>query len=229
MTTKKPSAAKWCFPKGTVPFLKKLRANNNREWFTQNKSLFERDVREPAAEFCMLMTGELEKLTGLGHVSKVFRVHRDVRFSKDKTPYNAHLHILFRPREDCNGGLGTPAWFFGLEPDKLVLGAGIFGFERTALNTYRERVAGSEGKQLDAAVAKLQKKEFRLREPELKRVPQGFAQDHVRAELLRQKGMTVWADHAGGIAAATAPKLIPSCSGMYRQMKPIVNWLAAPE
>ena len=73
MTAKKPTAAQWCFPKGTVPFLKKLRTNNNREWFTENKSRFARDVQEPAAEFCTLMEGQLEKLTGLGHASKIFR------------------------------------------------------------------------------------------------------------------------------------------------------------
>ena len=171
------------------------------------------------------MTGELEKLTGLDHVSKIFRVHRDVRFSKDKTPYKAHLHILFRPRDSGDGGLGMPAWFFGLEPDKLVLGAGVFGFEKAALDAYRKRIAGPEGKRLATAISKLQRKDFRLRDPELKRVPQGYPQDHERADLLRQKGLTIWVDHGGGTAAAVAPKLIPSCAGMYRQMKPVFDWL----
>ncbi|MGI9424301.1 MAG: DUF2461 domain-containing protein [Hyphomicrobiaceae bacterium] len=226
-TSKKLAPTKWCFPKGTVPFLTKLRANNNREWFTQNKADYERDVLEPGADFCELMTVEFEKLTGKTHNFKIFRVHRDVRFSKDKTPYKAHLHILFRPAEGGDGGLGVPAWFFGLEPDKLVLGAGIFGFEKSALDTYRQRVAGPEGKRLQTAITKLQSKDFRLRDPQLKRVPQGYAADHERADLLRHKGLTIWADHAGGPKAAVAPKLVTSCAGMYRQMKPVFDWLSS--
>ncbi len=81
------------FPTGTVLFLKGLRANNRRDWFNENKAAYEQDLEAPARAFCEVMRERLEALTGLSHDAKVYRIHRDLRFSKDKTPYNAHLHI----------------------------------------------------------------------------------------------------------------------------------------
>ena len=223
--TKMVSAAQWCFPDGAVSFLADLKANNNREWFTANKPLFESEIQQPGQELCAHMCSQLEKLTGDAHTSKVFRVHRDVRFSKDKSPYKAHLHILFRAAAEPEGGLGHPAWFFGLEPDRVAVGCGIFSFEKQALITYRKRVAGDDGVALDKLIKKLTYQDFRLRDPELKKVPPGYAKDHPRADLLLRKGLAIWGDHVGGPSAALAPKLIPSTVQLYRKMKPIVDWL----
>ena len=87
----------WCFPGEAVQFLQDLKNNNTRDWFTQNKSTYEQVIKQPAQAYCELMCAELTSLTSMPHQSKIFRVHRDVRFSKDKTPYNAHLHISFFP------------------------------------------------------------------------------------------------------------------------------------
>ncbi|MEM9359201.1 MAG: DUF2461 domain-containing protein [Pseudomonadota bacterium] len=221
------SASQWCFPENAVSFLAELKENNNRTWFTEHKSVFEDVIQQPAKELCAHMCAQLEKLTGAAHVSKIFRVHRDVRFSKDKSPYKPHLHILFRTMEEPQGGLGHPAWFFGLESDRLAVGCGIFSFEKEALIAFRERVAGDDGASLDKTLARLMAQGFRLRDPELKKVPSGFPKDHPRADLLLRKGLTVWGDHSGGPAAAMSPKLIPSTIALYRKMKPVVDWLNA--
>jgi uncharacterized protein (TIGR02453 family) len=136
-----------------------------------------------------------------------------MRFSKDKTPYNTHLHISFLPN-----GI-KPAWMFGLAPDYLTLGVGNFRFEKSELEAYRARVAGRSGikltKNLKALIAK----------PELKRVPREFPQDHPRAELLRQKSLLVWMDIKNP-KAATKPSIIDACSKNYRTLKPVFDWLA---
>ena len=74
-------------------------------------------------------------------------------------------------------------------------------------------------------VSKLTAQGFRLRDPELKKVPSGYAKGHPRADLLLRKGLTIWGDHPGGPPAAMAAKVIPSTVQLYRKMKPVVDWL----
>lgn len=219
------SASQWCFPQGAVSFLSDLKANNNREWFTEHKPDFERLIQQPARELCSHLCTQFEKLTGEEYTSKVFRVHRDVRFSKDKSPYKPHLHVLFRSVVEPQGGLGHPAWFFGLETERLAVGCGIFAFEKQSLITYRERVAGDDGVALDKALRKLSAQDFQLRDAELKKVPAGYPKDHPRADLLLRKGLTIWGKHDAGPAAAMVPQLIPSTMKLFRKMRPLVDWL----
>ncbi|MFZ2101712.1 MAG: DUF2461 family protein, partial [Oricola sp.] len=73
----------------TITFLADLKANNARDWFADNKPLYERALKKPAGAFAGLMADELEKLTGAPHKPKIFRINRDVRFSRDKSPYNS--------------------------------------------------------------------------------------------------------------------------------------------
>jgi len=214
--------AKWSFPPDTVQFLHDLAANNNREWFTQNKTRYDLMVKQPAADFCDHMVRALENLTDLPHSSKVFRVHRDVRFSKDKTPYKAYLHMLFQPKGFDN----APKWFFGLEPDKLALGAGIFEFEKKhALEAYRQRVAGDDGLPLGRQLDKMRKAGIRIRDPELKRVPSGFNVEHNYADLLRHKGLSVWRDHPGGPDAASKDDIVKTTTASLKTLSPLFMWL----
>jgi len=120
---------------------------------------------------------------------------------------------------------GAPKWFFGLEPDKLLVGAGIFAFEKTAINTYRERVAGAPGKALAKQLDQMRNAGIRVREPELKRVPSGFSSDLAHADLLRHKGLTAWADLPGGPAAAAKPTIVTASLSEFKKLKPLVVWL----
>jgi uncharacterized protein (TIGR02453 family) len=214
--------AKWSFPPDTVQFLHDLAANNNRKWFTENKSRYDLMVKRPAADFCDHITLALENLTALPHTSKVFRVHRDVRFSKDKTPYKAYLHMLFQPKDIVN----APKWFFGLEPDRLALGAGVFEFEKKhALEAYRRRVAGDDGKVLGRQLDKMRKAGIRLRDPELKRIPPGYNPEHDYADLLCHKGLSVWRDHPGGPDAAAQDNIIKTTTANLTDLRPLFMWL----
>lgn len=100
------------FPNETVNFLKALKKNNDRNWFNENKSRYEDAIKRPAEEFSDEMATRLRRLTGFAFKSRIFRIHRDIRFSKDKTPYNTHLHIGFIPQTNKPS---PPAWFFGLD------------------------------------------------------------------------------------------------------------------
>jgi uncharacterized protein (TIGR02453 family) len=83
------------FPRETIQFLADLKANNDRAWFAEHRDVYEREVRAPSEIFVATIEGELEAAFGWPFASKMFRVHRDVRFSKDKSPYNAHVHVAF--------------------------------------------------------------------------------------------------------------------------------------
>ena len=209
------------FSQGAVLFLQNLKANNTRAWFNANKQIYESEIKKPAEDFVSTIAGGLHDLTGKAHGSKVFRIHRDVRFSKDKTPYNAHLHIGFTPK----GGLqASPSWFFGLDTEKLTLGTGVFAFEKPTLERYRERVAGPEGATLAAILSRSENDGCRLSEPDLARVPPGYAKDHPQAALLKRKGLAVWID-LGGPEQATRDDLAEHCLTAFARMKPVFDWL----
>ncbi len=204
-----------------VTFLKNLKAKNNRDWFLENKKTYEAEIKKPAALFSSVMAEQLQTLTGQPHKAKVFRINRDVRFSKDKTPYNSHLHISFTPESKL---ASPPAWMFGLSTEYFTLGCGVFEFDKTALDTYRKNVAGTAGDDLSRLIKKLGKDGIRFSEPALKRVPSGFPQDHQHAELLRRKGLASWLDFDGP-AAATGPDIVENCTAGFKRLQPIFDVL----
>lgn len=220
----KSSNSGWCFPPETVKFLCDLKSNNNREWFAEHKAEYEAALKSPAQAFCALMTEELNQLTGMSHKSKTFRIHRDLRFSKDKTPYNTHLHISFHPEAASN----PAGWFFGLEPDRLVLGAGVFAFGKSDLDVFRKRIDDDDGKKLVTLLGKLGKQGVELHEPELKRVPSPYPADHSRADLLRHKGLTVW-QNLMDTKAASRSDIIQKCRSSFATFKPMFDWLTAAD
>ena len=192
------------FSPQALTFLSDLRANNTRDWFTANKAIYETEIKVPVQRFGQAMADALRDLTGQPHSHKVYRIHRDVRFSKDKTPYNAHIHLSFAEVDD---GPNTPMWFFGLNPDRLALGCGVFAFDKTGLTRFRTLMAGPQGGELIALTSDLGTKSIRVSEPELKRVPAGFDKDHPNGEALRRKGFSAWID-VEDLTFVSEPRLV---------------------
>lgn len=208
------------FSPETLKFLRALKQNNSRDWFNENKAWYEAAWKAPANAFIDAMCFRLEAETDTPHSAKLFRIHRDIRFSKDKTPYNTHLHILFQ-REGSKASL-----FFGLQIDNLVLGSGMMGFDKTQLNTYREAVAGTPGKTLEYALAGLVENGGRMNDPELARVPKPYDKDHPRSDLLRRKNLTVWHDISDSRQVEQAD-LLDVCSLQFSAFQALGDWLNA--
>ncbi|MBY4894091.1 DUF2461 domain-containing protein [Rhodobacteraceae bacterium N5(2021)] len=168
-------------------FFTDLRADNTKAFYEGHKALYNAEIKKPAELLADLMAEDLAKATGKAHKPKVFRIHRDVRFSKDKTPYNTHLHLMWqRP------SLG-PAWFFGASPEYLILGMGIMGLEKDSLTTYRNMV-DRDGDDLTDAMAASGAQLSDWGPAPLKRVPKPFDQDHPHADLLKRKSFALTAD-----------------------------------
>ena len=183
------------FDAETIRFLTDLSAQNSRDWFTENRARYDTHVAAPAKAFVGSLEAALSRHTGGPVTSKLFRIHRDVRFSKDKTPYNTHVHMAWHSAD-------APLWWMvGLQIDTLVIGYGCFGFEKSRLDVWRETVAGAAGAALDDLLTGMQAQGLRISAPELKRVPAPFAADHPRGALLRHKSLAVWNDHLPQSAA----------------------------
>ena len=209
------------FTPQTNLFLRKLAANNDRDWFAAHRAQYEDLIKHPANAFANTMATALEAENGTHFRSKILRIYRDQRFSNDKRPYNTHVRILFTSKDDG----ADPGYFFSLEPDELILGAGTFRYEKGDLDRFRQRVAGEEGEELERIAAALEQGGMRLSDPDLKRVPAPYRGDHPRAGLLRRKGLTAWID-ALDCSTAYGTEAIDACMDGFRKLAPLYDWLA---
>ena len=179
------------FPKAGVNFFRELAARQDRDWFKAHREEFAELWERPMEALLEEVVPALQKLYR-GHAfekPKVFRIHRDVRFSKDKSPFKTELSAVVA----LKGGheAGAPAALYvslGLED---AAGAGHWVMPPPQLARYRDVVAGDKsGAELAKRVAALEKKGCTVEAFEkLKRVPPGFAPDHPRARLLQLKGL----------------------------------------
>ena len=118
-------------------FMEELARNNDREWFRAQKARYDSEVKRPAERLLLSVTRWLESANGLPVRSKLFRPHRDVRFSQDKTPYYTHLHAAWSVPDGR-------AWYFGLSPDYATAGCGVMAFDEAQLLRWRRAVDGPQ-------------------------------------------------------------------------------------
>ena len=118
-----------------------------------------------------------------------------------------------------------PMWFFGLSPEKLSLGCGVFQYEKGSLDAFRDAMAGPLGAELVQTATEMRERGYRIGEPELKRVPSGFDKDHPHEEALRRKGFAVWMD-AETPAFVLEPKLTERIAAEFAKLMPVFQLLS---
>ncbi len=165
-------------------FYKALDANNTRDWWQENKATYDTKLKAPALDLLTALTPPLSDIADAPITSKLFRPHRDVRFSKDKTPYNTHLHMMWAIDGDAPQ---NPVFFFGIGLDYVTAGVGMMGFDKPVLANWR-KMLDLDTDRIMGIVADVESAGFNLREPALKRVPSPYDQDHTAGRLLRMKG-----------------------------------------
>jgi uncharacterized protein (TIGR02453 family) len=179
------------FTPQTMRFLRALARHNQRDWFEQNKLSYEETVRTPALRFIADMADELAQLSPhfLAQPKKVggslMRVHRDVRFSKDKQPYKTNIGIQFRHERGKN--VHAPGFYVHIEPDACFVGVGIWHPDPVALGTVRDALVEQGHKWQTALADKRFKKHFRLSGESLSRPPRGYAKEHPLLDDIRRK------------------------------------------
>ena len=155
-----------------------LELDNSKRYFEANRKTYEEAVKAPM----VALLASLEDEVGPG---KVFRPNRDVRFSKDKSPYKTNIA--------GTAGMGGHGGYLSLDARGLTVAAGRYELSTEQLNKYRNKVAvDSTGAPLAAIVAKLEKAGYGIGGEALKRVPAGLPQDHPRARLLRHKILYIY-------------------------------------
>ncbi len=177
-----------------LDFLKKLSRNNKREWFEKNKPRY----LEIKDEFELFVTDVLqdmitfdESLVGLNPKKLTFRIYRDVRFSKDKTPYKTNVSAGISPG---GKGMGVPGYYFQIEPgNKSMVAAGMYQPSPENLAKIRQEI-DYNGEQL---IQILKERKFKKtfgelwNEDKLKTMPKGYAADHPHRDLLKLKSFMV--------------------------------------
>lgn len=217
------------FPKDSFKFLEDLQANNSREWFEANRDRYEASWKAPATGLTNALVAPMSKLsTPLKAEARINgtlrRINRDVRFSKDKTPYNARMHLIFWAGNHPNR---SPAFHLLLFPHGIGYGAGVFGLEPAALKGYRARILNplDRGKLL-AAIKSCKEAGCSFDEPDLKRLPSGFEAKGEWEHLLRRKALVMRTmEHIPTPNWVHSSKCVEQVMAIARQTSPLIEWL----
>ncbi|MEO0915410.1 MAG: DUF2461 domain-containing protein [Pseudomonadota bacterium] len=179
------------FTEETFTYLRELEDNNSKAWFEENRDRYETYWKSAGLDFIAGLSDRMVELQPSLRAEprlngSLRRINRDVRFSKDKSPYNARLHIVFWAGDHPNR---SPGVHLVLQSDGVGYGAGQWGIEPERLRELRTRIVketGGEtlGKALDAAAIV----GCTMGAPALARLPKGFSVDDERAQYLRYKG-----------------------------------------
>jgi uncharacterized protein (TIGR02453 family) len=213
------------FPEEMIPFFKKLKRNNNREWFAAHKDEFEENVKFPMQCFIASLAplfGEFAPEVDIDPKRSLFRIYRDTRFSKDKTPYKTHAAAHFVLRGMPKGLVGS-GYYFHIEPGEVFLGAGIYIPDGVQIKKIRAAIAARPEEFLSILRDKKFVKRFgTLDGNRLQRVPTGYAPDHQMAEYLKLKqffvGVTLTDD------VIVKPKFLNEAAKIYSEATPFVRF-----
>ena len=216
------------FPNCAADFLSKLSRNNNREWFDNHRDDYREMLLEPAQEFVVEMGEKLQSIRpniiALPKIDKsIFRLHRDVRFSKDKLPYKTNLGIILWEGDDKK--LESSGFYFHIEPKYFFLGGGTYMFSDKMLKVYREALADkTAGDQIAKAVKKVTKIGYSIGGKNFKRLPKGFDADFPHAELLLHNGLYCFYE-SKDVGDLKPKTIIDYCFNHFKAMLPIHSWL----
>jgi uncharacterized protein (TIGR02453 family) len=220
------------FTKRALTFFRGLARNNEKPWFEAHRDEYETEVRQPMRELIEeLDTRFAEFAPEIGGDPKrsMFRIYRDIRFSKDKSPYKTHAACWFNHR-NASHNVGSEAdaasagYYFHLEPGgRSMIGAGIWMPPRPQLKKLRDAIA-DDPKGFDRMARSLPSRFGGLDdEAALKRMPRGFAEDHPAAKWLRFQSFT--SGRTLTDAQVTSPSLASLLAREYEALLPLVRWL----
>jgi uncharacterized protein (TIGR02453 family) len=195
------------FPREAIGFFRQLARHNNREWFQAHKDVYERACREPMKQLIASLGADPAS-------TKITRINRDLRFSRDKSPYRTYI------------AAGVRGSYVSLSTAGLYVGAGIYEPEPAALERFRDAIDDkASGAALQRIVTSLKRKGYRVDTHErLTSAPRGYAKDHPRIELLRMKdifaGKVLPAD-----ASLSSPRALSRIKRVMTDVRPLMDWL----
>jgi uncharacterized protein (TIGR02453 family) len=220
------------FSQRALRFFRGLARHNEKPWFEAHREEYETEVRQPMRDLIEdLDTRFAQFAPEIGGDPKrsMFRINRDIRFSKDKSPYKTHAacwfhHLNAARNVGSEADAGSAGYYFHLEPGgRSMIGAGIWKPPRPQLNKLRGTIA-KEPKGFDQMARSIPRRFGGLDdEGALKRMPRGYAEDHPAAKWLRFQSFT--SGRALTDAQVTSTSLAALLAREYEALLPLVRWL----
>ena len=216
------------FSPDAVSFLRALKRNNRRDWFQPRKEKYEELIKKPMLELVESLNQRFMDFAP-NYITPpqkaVYRIYRDTRFSKDKTPYKTHISAIF-PRHTAVKREGAVLYFHFTEKDVLVFG-GVYSPDRDELLAYRTLLQ-EHHEEFNAILSNRQLRKLAggLEGEQLSRMPKGFPVDHAAEGLLRQKQW--YLESTLPISVLTSPRLVPELARRFEVMVPMVEFLNRP-
>lgn len=206
------------FPEDFFGFYRALKNNNNRDWFNANKERYIESVVQPMRSFIEAMAPGLAKISPeyladpRPNGGSMFRIYRDTRFSKDKTPYKTHAAAHFRHRAGKDAH--APGFYAHFETDGLFFGGGIWLPPSGHLAKIREYIVDNPGEWSRIRNARAVKDRNGIQGDSLTRPPRGFDPEHRHIEDLKRKSFYVMTEAEPDLIKS--PQLIPSVTEALR-------------
>lgn len=207
-----------------INFLEAISKNNSREWYQDNK----KDYQKARADFVAFTNALIEGMRqhqDMGSVQAkdcMFRINRDVRFSKDKTPYNSHMSAYITPEGKKTKLAG---FFFRIKPDgESLIGGGFWNGDGPTLAAIRQEIDYS-AQEFRGIIEdpKFVERFGALRGDQLKRPPKGYDADHPEIELLKHKQWLAWETLSKQQYAS--PQFLAHVLDSYERMLPLINFI----
>jgi uncharacterized protein (TIGR02453 family) len=216
------------FTPATLAFLRALKRHNDRDWFRANRERYERDVRSPMIRAVERLALDLPRfapdLAASPRIS-LYRIHRDTRFSPDKSPFKTQIAAVFPCRRlPKHEGAGL---YYEIGPGGVWMGGGMYAPQTPQLQAVREHIA-RRFRQLQRLLgsAAFRRRVGRVEGQRLQRVPRGFAADHPAAELLKLRQFLMGRDYPA--AFATSARFYPTLIAVFEAIAPVVRFLNEP-
>ncbi len=216
------------FTPATLKFLRALKRNNRREWFNTHRNEYEAYVHGPMTAIVEQLAVDLRsfapELIASPKIS-VYRIHRDTRFSENKTPYKTHVAAVFPTRGLAkHEGAGA---YFHVSSTEVWIGGGMYAPQMPQLQAVREHIAANVNR-LRAIVesSAFRRQIGHLEGDRLQRVPRGFPKDHEAAEFLKFRQFLAGRQFPPGLAVS--PSFYRTVLSVFRQVAPLARFLNEP-
>jgi len=216
------------FSPEALQFFRNLSRHNNRDWFQPRKAIFDEQVKQPMRNLVEALNAGMKSFApeyATDPDKAIYRIYRDTRFSKDKTPYKDHIGASFYRRGTGPHKYG--GFYVQISHKEVAVGGGVYMPEPDVLLAIRTHIAENHQKlRKILAVPAIRRTLGEMQGDQLSRVPKGFAADHPAADLLRFKSFFLYTQLDTELA--TTPQFFTETITRFRTMKPFLDFLTAP-
>ena len=215
------------FPKDFFKFFEELKKNNNRDWFNSNKPRYFESVVGPMGDYIVSIAPHLKRISPFykadprPHGGSMFRIYRDARFSKDKTPYKTHADCHFR--HEAGRDAHAPGFYLHIETDRISIGGGIWRPPAKQLGLIREFIADNPSAWEKLVKSAAIRKMGGVQGDSLIRPPRGYNPDARHIEDLKRKSFFLMSNTDTELALSSA--LVTESAEIFRKVAKLNHFI----